>query len=173
MRHKFIHIFSIRIKKKNIYLMLHIIVALIIRSIIAACFISANALRVIIYYCCKQALLIGSWACPYQAFVWVPHMKYLWAKQALTQCLEGWLQMKNGWKRFIDILTLNNATYIWITFTWDQFHKKCTWTCPYNVFRYYTRTDSTFAPSQWEKALLCNDVSYWLGASLVSVMLFF
>ena len=28
------------------------------------------------------------------------------------------------------------------------------------------RADSRFAPSQWESALLCNDVSHWLGASL-------
>ena len=28
------------------------------------------------------------------------------------------------------------------------------------------RPDSRFAPSQWETALLCNDVSHWLGASL-------
>ena len=26
------------------------------------------------------------------------------------------------------------------------------------------RADSRFATSQWETALLCNDVSYWLGA---------
>ena len=30
------------------------------------------------------------------------------------------------------------------------------------------RADSRFAPSQWETALLCNDVSHWLGASLES-----
>ena len=30
------------------------------------------------------------------------------------------------------------------------------------------RVDSSFAPSQWETALLCNDVSHWLGASLES-----
>ena len=30
------------------------------------------------------------------------------------------------------------------------------------------RDDSRFAPSQWETALLCNDVSHWLGASLES-----
>ena len=29
--------------------------------------------------------------------------------------------------------------------------------------------DSRFAPSQWETALLCNDVSHWLGASIESV----
>ena len=28
------------------------------------------------------------------------------------------------------------------------------------------RTDSRFAPRQWETALLCNDVSHWLGPSL-------
>ena len=33
------------------------------------------------------------------------------------------------------------------------------------------RADSRFAPSQWETALLCNDVSYWLGASLESALL--
>ena len=30
--------------------------------------------------------------------------------------------------------------------------------------------DSRFAPSQWETALLCNDVSHWLGASLESAL---
>ena len=33
---------------------------------------------------------------------------------------------------------------------------------------YAIRADSRFAPSQWERALLCNDVSHWLGASLES-----
>ena len=30
-----------------------------------------------------------------------------------------------------------------------------------NIFR----TDSRLAPSRWETALLCNDVSHWLGAN--------
>ena len=30
------------------------------------------------------------------------------------------------------------------------------------------RVDSRYAPSQWEMALLCNDISLWLGASLES-----
>ena len=34
-----------------------------------------------------------------------------------------------------------------------------------------TRADSGFAPSQWEMALLCNDVSHWLGAKLKSVLI--
>ena len=33
------------------------------------------------------------------------------------------------------------------------------------------RVDSRFAPSQWETALLCNDVSHWLGANLESTQL--
>ena len=32
------------------------------------------------------------------------------------------------------------------------------------------RADSRFAPNQWEMALLCNDVSHWLGASLISAL---
>ena len=32
------------------------------------------------------------------------------------------------------------------------------------------RADSRYAPSQWETALLCNDVSRWLGASLESAL---
>ena len=32
------------------------------------------------------------------------------------------------------------------------------------------RADSRFAPSQWETALLCNDISHWLGASLETAL---
>ena len=32
------------------------------------------------------------------------------------------------------------------------------------------RTDSKFAPSQWEAALLYNDVSHWLGVNLESAL---
>ena len=32
------------------------------------------------------------------------------------------------------------------------------------------KADSSLAPSQWETALLCNDVSHWLGASLESAL---
>ena len=33
------------------------------------------------------------------------------------------------------------------------------------------RADSRFAPSQWETALLCKDVSHWLGAILESALI--
>ena len=32
------------------------------------------------------------------------------------------------------------------------------------------RADSRFAPSQWETALLSNDISHWLGANLESAL---
>ena len=32
------------------------------------------------------------------------------------------------------------------------------------------RADSRYAPSKWKTALLCNDVSYWLGANLESAL---
>ena len=35
---------------------------------------------------------------------------------------------------------------------------------------YKPRADSSFVPSQWETALLCNHVSHWLGASLESAL---
>ena len=34
----------------------------------------------------------------------------------------------------------------------------------------HTKSDSRFAPSQWEAVLLCNNVSHWLGASLKSIL---
>ena len=34
------------------------------------------------------------------------------------------------------------------------------------------RADCRFAPSQWETALLCNDVSHWLGARLESALVY-
>ena len=40
----------------------------------------------------------------------------------------------------------------------------------YCCFLWVHKVDSRFAPSQWETALLCNDVSHWLGASLGSAL---
>ena len=45
-----------------------------------------------------------------------------------------------------------------VTDTWDEIQTEV-W-----------RADSRFVPSQWETALLCNDVSHWLGASLESAL---
>ena len=40
--------------------------------------------------------------------------------------------------------------------------------CPTLV--HVIRADSRLAPSHWETALLCNDVSHWLGANLESAL---
>ena len=42
--------------------------------------------------------------------------------------------------------------------------------CGYGHSLCVNRADSRFAPSQWETALLCNDVSHWLGANLESAL---
>ena len=61
--------------------------------------------------------------------------------------------------------------------------QQCCWVLPNKQYRpakplshlhrlvpYWCRADSRFVPSQWEMALLCNDVSHWLGASLESAL---
>ena len=40
----------------------------------------------------------------------------------------------------------------------------------WTIYWQHYRADSRFAPSQWEMALLCNNVSYWLGANLESAL---
>ena len=45
-----------------------------------------------------------------------------------------------------------------------------TFNCDQN-YHLLIRVDFRFAPSQWETALLCNDVSHWLGASLESALI--
>ena len=35
---------------------------------------------------------------------------------------------------------------------------------------FVNRADCRFAPNQWKTALLCNDFSHWLSASLVSIL---
>ena len=41
---------------------------------------------------------------------------------------------------------------------------------PANHCIYIIRADSRFMPSQWEMALLCNDISHWLGTNLESAL---
>ena len=42
---------------------------------------------------------------------------------------------------------------------------------PHNwLWRIISRADFRIAPSQWGTALLCNDVSHWLGTSLESAL---
>ena len=43
-------------------------------------------------------------------------------------------------------------------------------TIPLQVICLPVRANYRFVPSQWETALLCNDVSHWLGANLESAL---
>ena len=52
-----------------------------------------------------------------------------------------------------------------ITHFTDTYMRHRVSVCPDSV-----RADSRFVPSQWETALLCNDASHWLGASLESAL---
>ena len=51
---------------------------------------------------------------------------------------------------------------------WDLFASKGLLQVKVSYTKY--RADSRFAPSQWEKALLCDDLSRWLGTSLESAL---
>ena len=51
------------------------------------------------------------------------------------------------------------------------------WPMPFNIYKDLNKmadilhfADSSFAPSQWETALLCNDVSHWLSANLETTL---
>ena len=49
---------------------------------------------------------------------------------------------------------------------WHPAERKCGPTGVHSIYR----ADSRFAPRQWETALLCNDVSHWLGANVDSAL---
>ena len=50
----------------------------------------------------------------------------------------------------------------WVVRQWDMSRDQCRGIS--------IRADSRFAPSQWKMALLCNNVSHWLGANLESAL---
>ena len=63
-----------------------------------------------------------------------------------------------GWVSQVVIRRLLTATQLWLICNALWAHVT------------YSRADSRFAPSQRETALLCNDISHWLGASLESTL---
>ena len=65
-----------------------------------------------------------------------------------------------GWYHYINPISLEHSKG-------KHYKTACKF---HGMYCTYTRADSRFAPSQWETALLCNDVSHWLGASLESAL---
>ena len=60
--------------------------------------------------------------------------------------------------------------FFYIVISWHD-HNRCSFILVCMVMRrIHYWADSRFAPSQWETALLCNDVSHWLTASLESAL---
>ena len=60
-----------------------------------------------------------------------------------------------------------------------MFEKHHVWSVPYSFSSpcarrmYLFRAGHRFVPSQWERALLCNNISHWLGANLESDLLLY
>ena len=54
--------------------------------------------------------------------------------------------------------------------TIDKIHNLARIYCVSPIRYMFHRADSSFAPSQWGTALLCNDLSHWLGANLESAL---
>ena len=64
-----------------------------------------------------------------------------------------------------------HLSYLWIDSLWTDLEQCLQWCINFVVVGTgVVRADSRFAPSQWETALLCNDVSHWLGAILESAL---
>ena len=95
------------------------------------------------------------WLCKIKCWVGLP-WGMMPAMYLNEPCFSGISVISNFHKSFQNsVLVANNITY---------------WPSSPSPPVYIHRADSRFAPSQWEMALLCNDVSHWLGADLESAM---
>ena len=70
----------------------------------------------------------------------------------------------NQWKQF-SAMKLQQVMFLYFT----NVASTSTWIVVIDVFR----ADSRFALSHWATALLCNDVSRWLGANLESALMLY
>ena len=68
------------------------------------------------------------------------------------------------WLWYIPVLLV--LSIVVLCFEVDASTTNLQWSHAPVVPRLLSMADSWFAPSQWETVLLCNDVSYWLGANL-------
>ena len=71
------------------------------------------------------------------------------------------------WTRFLHHWALGGKS---TGYQLSQFLLTTAWYTWNSRWRHAARADSRFAPSQWQTALLCNDVSHWLGTSLESTL---
>ena len=98
----------------------------------------------------------------------------LWVWQYI--CGYIWIICDFGGERSLDERIKYHTYMDWISelFMWSRkFYVGvyfCTQTVCYGRI-YIIRADSRFAPSQWKTALLCNNVSHWLGTNLESALI--
>ena len=84
----------------------------------------------------------------------------------------SYYSMRLRWCGYLEIVFMENSVYStsipWLLTTGRP--KSADISSHSNSHRFEYKADSRFAPSQWEAALLCNDVSHCLGASLGSAL---
>ena len=90
---------------------------------------------------------------------WIPRTK----GQLRGKCFHLMTSSWNQFERYPKLQRLPGANDLMMT----QFIATYSHPRTKKPIRY--RSDSSFAPSQWETALLCNDVSHWLGESKASL----
>ena len=74
-----------------------------------------------------------------------------------------WNNSKREIQIIIETHKIHPISHPWMDIVWRKL------TC-YNGAHMYFRAHTRFALSQWETALLCNNISHWLGASLESAL---
>ena len=78
----------------------------------------------------------------------------------LIVCLDNGLPSVRHQAIIYTMLTFHQYNYVYMNISISMLH--------FSVWK--ISDDSRFAPSQWEKALLCNDFSHWLGTNLESAL---
>ena len=93
----------------------------------------------------------------------------------------GWLPTYIAITFMIPVLTITETELLsfWQNFHQWLYRRLLKWQLPLQplpvsgenfIKTTFPRAESRFAPSQWETALLCNDVSHWLGSNLESAL---
>ena len=94
-------------------------------------------------------------------FCRIPSMCYM---RFLMTCKNLCMVISTYWSK----IRMHYAKKLGIYFKCKKKHYLAKMNCPSEAWT--TLADSSFVPSQWETALLCNDISHWLGANLESAL---
>ena len=117
------------------------------------------------FFCCVESLCVS--ACSFSSLT---SLEVAWARMRAWRTISPVSPLlSNNWSVAVRIVsTAPSGSY-------KEKHSRKVWKTGRvtislsHISRFHTckhRGDSRFAPSQWEMAVLCNNVSHWLGASL-------